>query len=96
MQKEAPYSTAIRLKYPEGKEYLPLSLDLIAGVPQGTVYHQLAGGGGGYGDPKERPAELVARDVRNGVISVPAARDVYGVVVDERTYEVKQARGKRR
>ncbi|MDQ8033775.1 5-oxoprolinase [Bordetella genomosp. 1] len=35
-------------------------------------------GGGGYGDPRERPAALLARDVRDGKVSTAAARDVYG------------------
>ncbi|UCG32649.1 MAG: hydantoinase B/oxoprolinase family protein, partial [Phycisphaerales bacterium] len=87
---------SIKLRYPGGKKYLPLSLDLITGVPEGTIYHQQAGGGGGYGDPHDRPAELVAREVRDGIISARAARDRYGVVVDEKTYQVKQARGKSR
>jgi N-methylhydantoinase B len=40
------------------------------------------GGGGGYGDPRERPVELVARDVMRGVVSRESAREDYGVVVD--------------
>ena len=76
---------SIRLRFPDGTEKTPLSLDLITGVPKGTVYHQSAGGGGGYGDPKLRPAELVAEEVRNGITSVEAAKDIYGVVIDEKT-----------
>jgi len=79
---------SIRLRYPDGAERVPRSLDLITGVPKGTVYHQLAGGGGGYGNPKDRPAEQIAREVRNGILSAQAARDVYGVVSDEKTGEV--------
>jgi N-methylhydantoinase B len=79
---------SIRLRYPDGTERVPRSLDLITGVPKGTVYHQLAGGGGGYGNPQDRPAEQVAREVRNGILSAQAARDVYGVVADEKTGEV--------
>ena len=76
---------AITLRHPDGTEQQTLGLDLLKGLPKGTVYRQLAGGGGGYGDPKQRPAELVAEEVRNEVISVAAARQVYGVVVDEET-----------
>jgi N-methylhydantoinase B len=39
-------------------------------------------GGGGYGDPTERPPEAVLRDVVDGKVSVEAAREEYGVVVD--------------
>jgi N-methylhydantoinase B len=40
------------------------------------------GGGGGWGSPFEREPEAVARDVREGSISVERARDRYGVVLD--------------
>src|SRR6185437_684739 len=36
-------------------------------------------GGGGYGPPAERDAELVLRDVREGRISAERARAIYGV-----------------
>lgn len=36
------------------------------------------GGGGGYGDPSERPRHLVEQDLRNGVISLDQARAAYG------------------
>ena len=39
-------------------------------------------GGGGYGPPREREPALVARDVREGWISVRRAREVYGVAFD--------------
>ena len=34
-------------------------------------------GGGGYGDPRRRPAERVAADIRNGKVSREAARARY-------------------
>jgi N-methylhydantoinase B len=71
----------IWLQYPEGTRYQCTTKDLVRGVPQGTLYHQEAGGGGGYGDSKERPAEKVAAEVKNGVISPEAARRDYGVAV---------------
>ncbi|MFH1529862.1 MAG: hydantoinase B/oxoprolinase family protein [Pseudomonadota bacterium] len=73
---------SLTLQTPDGKERAPLSLDLLTGIPKGTVYHQRAGGGGGYGDPRKRPAERVAREVRDEVISIGAARELYGVVID--------------
>jgi N-methylhydantoinase B len=39
------------------------------------------GGGGGWGDPLQRPAETVAHDVAEGFISAQAARKLYGVVM---------------
>ena len=40
------------------------------------------GGGGGYGDPRQRPIELVARDVIRGFVSRESAQIDYGVVID--------------
>ncbi|HEY5718789.1 MAG TPA: hydantoinase B/oxoprolinase family protein [Gammaproteobacteria bacterium] len=68
----------IRLTYPDGTEVVPKNKDLIRGVPKGTFYHQVAGGGGGYGDPAKRDRRKLAEEVRNGVITPEQARDVYG------------------
>ncbi|MCU0495536.1 MAG: hydantoinase B/oxoprolinase family protein [Chloroflexaceae bacterium] len=38
-------------------------------------------GGGGYGPPRERPADLVRQDVELGFVSAESARTVYGVEV---------------
>jgi N-methylhydantoinase B len=42
----------------------------------------LTAGGGGYGDPRERPAAEVARDVRLGYVSAEAAAAEYGRAVE--------------
>ena len=68
----------IQLKYPDGKSYLCATKDLVEGVPKGTIYFQQAGGGGGYGNPHERPAAKVAEEVRNGFISLESAKSHYG------------------
>ena len=67
----------IKLTYPDGQEVVPNNKDLITGVPRGTLYQQYAGGGGGYGDPLKRDRTILAREVRNGVISPEAARIDY-------------------
>ncbi len=69
----------IELTYPDGTRVVPKNKDLITGVPKGTHYRQVAGGGGGYGDPKKRDREQLKREVRNGVISAAAAKDIYGL-----------------
>lgn len=48
-------------------------------------------GGGGFGDPFERPVELVLEDVRNRIVSPAAARDEYGVVLKPNSLEVDRA-----
>jgi N-methylhydantoinase B len=50
-----------------------------------------AGGGGGFGPAFERDPVRVADDVREGYVSVAAAAENYGVVVDEKTLEVDRA-----
>ena len=58
-------------------------------VAGGTVYRHVTPGAGGHGAPETREPALVARDVRDGKISVKRARDVYRVslsgdgIVDE-------------
>jgi len=78
----------IELQRPDGEVIHPTSKDLVTGVPAGTIYVQHAGGGGGFGGPFERPAEKVAAEVRDGIISVGSARDDYGVAVHPRTLEL--------
>ncbi len=68
----------IRLTYPDGRVVTPRNKDLLAGVPRGTHYHQQAGGGGGYGDPKLRSRAKLKEEVRDGLISAAAATKLYG------------------
>ncbi len=69
----------IRLHRPDGTTVVPKNKDLIPGVPKGTIYHQVAGGGGGYGDPKKRDRERVAAEVKDGLVSAEAAKRTYGL-----------------
>lgn len=50
---------------------------------RGDAYKMQSGGGGGFGDPKEREVHLVAHDVAEGYVSRAVAWEVYGVEVDE-------------
>ncbi len=68
-------------------------------VRQGGSYNLLeagqglannTGGGGGWGDPLERDPAAVARDVRNGFVSLVAAERDYGVSVDPDSFEVDE------
>ena len=46
-------------------------------------------GGGGYGNPFERPIDKVVWDVKNGLVSIKGAKQDYGVVIsDEKALEV--------
>lgn len=70
-----------------------------ASLNRGDVFHHVLPGGGGWGDPLERNPESVARDVRDEKITLEAAHDYYGVIVDsdgdldtEQTDLVRRAR----
>jgi N-methylhydantoinase B len=49
---------------------------------KGETFIVESGGGGGYGDPLERDAEAVRRDVAAEYVSASTASDIYGVVLD--------------
>ena len=57
----------------------------------GDVFIQDSGGGGGVGDPLDREVEKVHWDVLNRYVSVEAARELYGVVIDPVTLDVDEA-----
>lgn len=84
----------LELIYPDGRIHSPKSKDVIREIPKGTIFHEIAGGGGGYGDPLKRPAEKVLKDVRNGFISIEKAREDYGVVIDPKTFKVDMEKTK--
>lgn len=64
-------------------------------LPAGTVVSHRTGGGGGYGDPRERDPELVANDVADGLITIETAAEVYGVAVDATASHVNVAATRR-
>jgi N-methylhydantoinase B len=69
-------------------------------LPDGMLVSLRTGGGGGWGEPLERDAEAVRRDVEAGYVSVEPARRDYGVALDpdtlavdlEATAELRRAR----
>jgi N-methylhydantoinase B len=70
------------------KTDFPNAKVLVAQLKAGDAFRIRSGGGGGYGSPLERPVALVQEDVRQGYVSVQAAAEQYGVVIDAETYEV--------
>lgn len=60
---------------------------------RGDILRLETGGGGGHGDPFQRPAEAVLADVLGGFVSVGAAAARYGVAIaGERVDETATAR----
>jgi N-methylhydantoinase B len=59
-------------------------------VKQGDVIRYDMAGAGGWGDPLERDVARVLDDVRNEYVSVEAARDEYGVILDKDSWTVDE------
>ena len=64
------------------KERIPSKIDNLE-VEAGDVIIFRTAGSGGWGDPYERPAEEVARDVRYDLVSPEQALEGYGVVLGD-------------
>lgn len=81
----------LEIVQPDGSLRRPKAKEIVRGIPRGSVYRQHAGGGGGYGDPRERPVNEVIDDVIDGLLSVESAHVDYGVVVDPATGALDEA-----
>ena len=66
------------ITFPDGSTEHPLKMRARE-LPCGTVVETKTGGGGGYGNPRERAPDLVMRDVKQGLVSVESAHKSYGV-----------------
>lgn len=68
-----------------GSDGAVVELDTVGRVDlvEGERIISIASGGGGYGDPFDRDAERVLRDVLERWITTERARDVYGVALIE-------------
>jgi N-methylhydantoinase B len=73
------------------KTDFPNAKVLVTALKPGDAFRLRSGGGGGYGSPLERPAQDVREDVRQGYVSVAAAAEHYGVVVDPVTFALDDA-----
>lgn len=76
-------SRAFILRRDGSSEEIPSKL--VFTLREGDRLHFFMPGGGGYGDPLQRPAEKVAEDVEDGKVSREAAAAQYGVVIDPET-----------
>jgi N-methylhydantoinase B len=79
----SPENEAIELGGLGGQaEPLPAKVELE--LEPGDILEYTWSGGGGFGDPLERPFELVASDVEAGVLSEKRADRAYGLSADRR------------
>ena len=77
------------LHHPEEDEVLMTMISTSMQTNE-RIYHRQAGGGG-WGQALERDPNAVAQDVKNDKVSLEAARQDYGVVLDESTLAVDKA-----
>jgi N-methylhydantoinase B len=75
-----PGTTGFTLLNPETNHPVNVGKIDILEMDSGDVLRIGTQGGGGYGDPLERPAATVWEDVLDGYVSIDAARADYGVV----------------
>jgi len=57
-------------------------------LEKGDISEKHLTGGGGFGNPLERPIERVREDMINEFLLVQKAREDYGVVIDPATLKV--------
>jgi len=76
---------------PDTESERNLHAKAIYPLAHGDLVSLRVSGSGGYGDPRQRDPELVARDVALGYVSSAQARDGYGVVIDPRSGMVDAA-----
>jgi N-methylhydantoinase B len=70
-----------RIELARGGEVKTIRTNVIETIRPGERVTNMNPGGGGYGNPFERPPEKVLEDVRNGLVSVEGAREDYGVAI---------------
>jgi N-methylhydantoinase B len=81
-----------RIEFSRGGKTEVVKKNVIVEIKPGERAANKNPGGGGYGNPFERPIDMVVWDVKNSLVSVEGARQDYGVVFkDSRTLDVDQA-----
>ena len=91
-----PGATSAHRVFRKGNiDELPWGLDATTGeqvddaraaalpVSNKDILYLRSEGGGGFGDPLDRDASLVLQDVSLQIVTIDAARAVYGVVIDD-------------
>ncbi len=69
-------------------------IDVLKLGPGSTV-RIVSPGGGGYGDPFDRDPADVLKDVADGFVTIDAAREVYGVVLEAGRVDAAATEGQR-
>jgi len=75
-----PHGVSLLRQGADQPEYLGAVFSNVP-VKEGDLFSRPSSGGGGLGDPLERPSQAVLDDVLDGYVSVARARSDYGVVI---------------
>ena len=74
----------------EGRRYFYMAHPAPDVFRENEQYVCVSSGGGGYGNPLERPVESVQELVRDGYFSIEIAKSAFGVVLNEDSLKVDQ------
>jgi len=69
------------LEKPDGTQSIVGNKVEDLAIEAGDILHFITWGGGGWGDPLERAPELVAKEIRQGLVTSEGAK-AYGVIAD--------------
>lgn len=87
-------STKVLIRKDGSRTVLPSKCDQVKVSPGDQLIFQTAGGGG-WGDPLNRPGEKVRLDVIRDLVSMAKAEKDYGVLLDPETKAVDESRTER-
>ena len=82
--------TKTKLEIVRKGKRIPYRTFSLTYLEPGDILVSNSGGGGGVGDPLDREIDKVRWDALNEYISMKTARDVYGVVMDPKTFTVDE------
>ena len=82
--------TKTKLEIVRKGKHIPYRTVSLTYLEPGDILVSNSGGGGGVGDPLDREIEKVRWDALNEYISTKTARNVYGVVLDPKTFKVDE------
>ena len=74
---------ASRFTVERGSEIIPLGSKVNFLLQRGDRLIIETAGAGGYGDPRERDRDAVARDVEQGFVTAEEAREIFGCAVSD-------------
>jgi N-methylhydantoinase B len=86
---------ACRTYLQRGDELIRVKPHRLEEFEPGDALIKLSSGGAGVGRPFDRDPEAVRTDVRNGYVTMQAARDIYGVALDGDTLTIDRSKTER-